>query len=111
VFSIAKLAEGAYIRDMETIFQGRRIEWDDKKNELNIKNHGFSLETARLVFADPERIEVFDELHSDDEDRYQVIGRIGKVVFVVYTEREDAIRLISARLATAKERRAYYGNS
>ena len=111
MFSIAKLAEGAYIRDMETIFQGRRIEWDDEKNEINIKKHGFSLATARLVFADPNRIELYDEAHSDDEDRYQVIGRIGKVVFVVYTERENVVRMISARLATAKERRAYYGDS
>lgn len=95
---------------METIFEGRLIEWDDEKNERNIKKHGLSLSTARLVFADPNRIELYDELHSDEEDRYQVIGRIGKVVFVVYTERNEAIRLISARYATAKERRAYYGD-
>ena len=44
-----------YNRSMKTIFQGRRIEWDDEKNEINIKKHGFSLATARLVFADPNR--------------------------------------------------------
>jgi len=94
---------------METVFQGRRIQWDDAKNEINRRKHGFSLEEARLVFADPDRIEYYDEWHSDTEDRYKVIGRINKVVLVIYTERGEAVRLISARYATAQERRAYYG--
>ena len=97
---------------MEVEFLGRRVQWDDEKNELNKKKHGFTLEEARFVFADPYRIEWFDEEHSDDEDRYKVLGMINNIVFVVYTERGDAGRLISARYATAKERRAYYdGNS
>lgn len=67
--------------------------------------------TRVFVFADPNRIELYDDLHSDEEDRYQVIGRVDEILFVVYTERGDATRLISARYATARERRMYYGNS
>ena len=100
-----------YNKNLKTIFQDRPIEWDDEKNEINVRKHGISFETAAYVFADENRIELYDELHSDEEDRYQVIGRVGKVLFVIYTERGEAVRLISARYATAKERRVYYGNS
>jgi len=54
---------------------------------------------------------MYDELHSDDEDRYQVIGHVKGIIFVVYTERGDATRLISARYATASERRMYNGDT
>ncbi len=60
------------------------------------------------------RLELYDDVHSDIEDRYITIGEINGVaivVFVVYTERDDAIRLISARKATKQERRAYYDYS
>ena len=84
--------------------------WDDEKDKKNRKKHGISFESAAYVFADPYRIEYPDEAHSDDEMRYDVIGLVDKVLFVVYTEREDATRIISARKATAKERSAYNGN-
>ena len=103
--------EQGYNETMEGKIQGHRVQWDDVKNEINKKKHGISLEAASYVFTDPNRKEFFDELHSDEEDRYRVIGCIGKIVFVVYTERGDASRLISARFANARERRAYYGNS
>ena len=65
--------------------------------------------TAALVFGDNNRIEKYDELHSDEEDRYITIGSIGRVVvMVVYTERSGAIRIISARIASRREREAYY---
>lgn len=95
---------------MKTIIDGYPVEWDEQKNELNKKKHGISFETAALVFADVNRIEYFDRLHSIEEDRYVVLGRVNNILFVVYTEREDASRLISARLATATERRIYYGD-
>ncbi len=85
------------------------VEWDDNKNRLNIRKHGISFETAALVFADEERIEYFDSLHSETEERYVVIGCVEGVLFVVYTMRGDAARIISARMATAVERRVYYG--
>lgn len=54
------------------------------------------------------RIEMFDFEHSVDEDRYIAIGKVGDVLFVVFTERKETIRLISARLATNAERELYY---
>ena len=51
---------------------------------------------------------MFDFEHSIDEDRYIAIGKVGEVLFVVFTERKDTIRLISARLATNTERSLYY---
>lgn len=51
---------------------------------------------------------MFDFEHSVDEDRYIAIGKVGDILFVVFTERKDTIRLISARLATNAERSLYY---
>lgn len=84
-----------------------RFVWDTDKNESNIKRHGISFEEAALVFRDDARIEIVDKWHTDEE-RYNVIGMVGDVIFVVYTERKDYIRLISARPATGEERRLYY---
>jgi len=86
--------------------------WDDKKEKDNINIHGIDFSTAALVFGDSSRLEYFDESHSMDEDRYITIGSIDgliTVLFVVYTERKDSIRIISARCATKQERNEYYG--
>lgn len=85
------------------------FEWDAEKERLNIKKHGISFTMAAKVFCDAGRIEIYDEAHSLHEDRYITIGWAGEVLFVVYTERTPRIRLISARLATARERRIYEG--
>ena len=85
------------------------FEWDEGKNVKNKTKHKISFETAAYVFADPAHIEMFDFEHSIDEDRYIAIGMVGEVIFVVFTERKENIRLISARLATDSERRLYYG--
>lgn len=85
------------------------FEWDEEKAAINLKKHGVSFEIAAKVFLDDNRIEIYDEVHSLEEDRYITIGLAGEVLFVVYTERCTNIRLISARVATAKERRLYYG--
>ena len=55
---------------MRTKIDETLVEWDDNKNRINIRKHGISFETAALVFADEERIEYYDKLHSQDEDRY-----------------------------------------
>ena len=68
-----------------------------------------SFELAAEVFFDENRIDDYDELHSDDEDRNKIIGLVEKVLVVIYTERGEKIRLISARLANKKERDKYYG--
>ena len=84
------------------------FEWDDEKNRINKKKHGISFETAAHVFEDPNCLEMYDLEHSSDEDRYIAIGAVGDILFVVYTERVDNIRLISARLASNVERSLYY---
>jgi uncharacterized DUF497 family protein len=86
-----------------------KFEWDAEKNALNKKKHNISFETAAYVFDDPDYIEMYDFEHSDlEEDRYIAIGMVGNILFVVFTERGDAIRIISARPATESERRLYY---
>ncbi|MBD5152386.1 MAG: BrnT family toxin [Oscillibacter sp.] len=87
-----------------------KFEWDEEKARANLKKHGIPFELATKVFLDENRIEIYDEAHSIDEERYITIGLAGEVLFVVYTERHPQIRLISARLATARERKVYYGN-
>ena len=85
-----------------------KFEWDEDKNIINKEKHKISFETAAYVFDDPYYIEMFDFEHSVDEDRYIAIGKVGDVLFVVFTERKDTIRLISAILATNAERGLYY---
>jgi uncharacterized DUF497 family protein len=87
------------------------IIWDDAKNLLNIKEHGLSFETAQYVFADPERLERFDRSESNisEEERWQTLGKVGTVLFVVYTERGNDKRIITARPADKTERRSYNG--
>lgn len=105
------------------------FEYDEDKNHINLEKHGISLKNAALVFFDYNRIEYFDETHSDmGEDRYSVIGYAdqsvigasgkGKILFVVYTERTayteenkkvEVTRIISARKATSFEKGLYYG--
>lgn len=84
------------------------FEWDEKKNLTNIRKHGISFEVAKFVFDDDSAIEIYDEIHSIDEDRYIIIGCVKEVLYVVYTVREERIRVISARIADEIERRLYY---
>ena len=98
-----------YTLYMRTVIAETLVEWDEQKNQRNIHKHGISFQTAALVFADEERIEYFDKLHSQDEDRYVVLGCVQGILYVVYTMRGEYARLISARLATPVERRIYYG--
>ena len=93
---------------MRKIIAGRFVEWDDIKALMNKRKHGVSFDTASLVFADKNRIEVPDEIHSIHEERYKTLGKVGDVLFVVYTEREEAARIITARKATPRERKIYY---
>lgn len=90
-----------------------KIEWDDEKADRNIKIHGISFQVAAKVFRDINRIELYDEKHSSEEDRWITIGCVDDVLYVCYTIREyngdESVRLISARIATPKERREYYG--
>ena len=85
------------------------IEWDDAKAEINYKKHGIRFRVAARIFMDENRIDYFDELHSDDEERWKVIGKVRDVLAVIYTERGEKLRLISARYANNDEEEEYYG--
>jgi len=90
------------------------IEWDEKKNQINIKKHKVSFELAAHVFTDSLRKEDYDYKHSDPaQDRIIVIGLVeNRLLFVSFTEPDsETIRIISARKAKKHERRYYYGNS
>ena len=82
--------------------------WDSKKAEINKKKHNVMFSIAAKVFLDENRIDDYDEFHSDFEERRKVIGRVGKVLVVIYTERGDLNRIISARHATKDEEDEYY---
>lgn len=114
---------------------GINFEYDEEKNNRNIQKHGISFKQAARVFFDYDRIELYDEEHSIDEDRYDTIGdlsagnttignishfseNMNDILFVVYTEKIHqnrngttigVTRLISARFATNFERGLYYG--
>ena len=85
------------------------IEWDDEKAEINWKKHKIKFNKAAEIFLDDYRIDEYDEEHSGEEERRKVIGMVEKVLFVVYTERGEKLRLISARNATRREKEDYYG--
>ena len=68
-----------------------KFEWDEEKNKYNKSKHKISFETAAHVFEDPLYIEMYDFEHSLYEDRYIAIGEVGKVLFVVFVEREKQI--------------------
>ena len=86
-----------------------RFEWDPEKAAGNLDKHGVSFEEAATVFGDPLGRIVDDPRHSADEPRYVLLGRSERqqLLAVMFTERAEAIRLISARKATRRERREY----
>ena len=88
---------------------GLKFEWDRRKAILNIKKHGVSFEDAATAFGDPLSVTVHDPKHSDDEDRFLLLGETQdkKLVVVAHTDRKDTIRLINARPATRQEREDY----
>ena len=83
-----------------------RFEWDAAKDKENQAKHGLSLREATVLFeSGVDYLEIFDEEHSEQEDRFIAIGRIKQgVIVVAFTERDDdVVRLISARPATKSE--------
>lgn len=89
-----------------------RIDWDEQKNRRNQAKHKVSFELAQHVFDDPYHVSIQDR-QEHDEERWQTLGMIGKVVvlLVAHTYQEkscgEAARIISARKATKHERRFY----
>lgn len=89
-----------------------KFEWDFKKAKSNLNKHGVSFEEASTVFRDPLSLTIEDPLHSMCEKRFVLIGVAynNRTLVVVHTEREDNVRIISARKATKKEREYYDGD-
>jgi uncharacterized DUF497 family protein len=88
---------------MEFAFQ-----WDEEKNEQNIRNHGIDFNDAQEIFYGP-TIECLDADHSAEEERYTAYGMAtGRVLRVTYTMRGEVYRLISARKADSNDTRRYY---
>ncbi len=85
------------------------FEWDEEKAAGNYEKHGVSFTDAATVFDDPLYVDFYDPDHSSEESRYLIIGmsREGRLLIVSYTERDDVVRLISAREVTSTERNAY----
>lgn len=85
------------------------FEWDEQKAESNLAKHKVSFDEAKTVFTDPLYLDFYDPDHSDDEDRYIIVGESEqqRLLIVSYTERGQKVRLISAREATRKEKEAY----
>jgi uncharacterized DUF497 family protein len=86
-----------------------QFEWDRHKAELNYRKHGVSFEEAATVFLDDFAATLADPDHSEIEERFVTFGvsSRGRLLVVAHTYREHQIRLISARRATAQERKIY----
>lgn len=86
-----------------------RFEWDSEKAASNARKHGVAFEEAQTVFQDDLFVTFEDPDHSQNENRFIIMGQSTKknLLVVSYTERRNGIRLISARPATRKERRTY----
>lgn len=93
-------------------YQNTIFEWDDEKAASNFVKHGIRFETASKIFADENKLIRHDEEHLY-EDRYDVLGKVGKVLFVVCAfKKGNVVRIISARRATEPEKARYeYGES
>ena len=88
------------------------FEWDSRKARSNLAKHGVGFEEASTLFADPLSHTIPDPEHSRTEKRYITMGSAfnGKLLVVVHTDRDDNIRIISARRASRRERRVYEEN-
>jgi len=88
------------------------FEWDPNKARRNVEIHGVYFDEASTAFRDTLSLTINDPLHSDEEDRFILIGNSYKnsLLVIVHVERENKIRIINARKATKKERKRYEEN-
>lgn len=93
---------------METI----RFEWDENKNAINKEKHHIAFEEAKTVFYDEKALVIDDPEHSEEEERFIILGFSKKANLLVvchcYRESDTVIRIISARKATTNESRQYH---
>lgn len=89
-----------------------RFAWDPIKAKINLHKHGISFEEAQSVFYDENAVEFYDDLHSEWEDRFLLLGISSKLRLLIichcYRAEDGVIRLISARKATTQETSFYY---
>ncbi len=89
-----------------------RFEWDERKDRTNVRKHGVSFEEARIAFFDEKAVQFFDPDHSEDEDRFILLGMSFKLRLLVvchcFRESETVVRIISARKADKIEEREYW---
>jgi hypothetical protein len=85
------------------------FEWDPRKAASNLAKHAVSFEEAATVFGDPLGRISSDPRHSTDEERFVILGvsRLRRVLIVMFVDRGEAVRIVSARRATPRERRNY----
>lgn len=88
-----------------------KFEWDDNKNDLNISKHKITFEEAKTVFYDEEALIINDPEHSEEEERFIILGFSNKANLLIvchcYREADMVIRIISARKATNNEAKYY----
>ncbi|MBQ3426094.1 MAG: BrnT family toxin [Clostridia bacterium] len=89
-----------------------KFEWDNNKNQINKKKHDVDFDEAKTVFYDVNALVIDDPEHSQDEERFIILGMSNKpsllVVCHCYRQSETVIRIISARKATKTETKQYY---
>ena len=85
------------------------FEWNPDKEQSNVEKHGVDFTEAATVFGDPLELTIADPDHSVGESRFLSMGTssFNRILVVSYTEREERIRIVSARVAAPKERRHY----
>ena len=87
--------------------------WDDAKNKINIIKHGVDFVEAATTFNDEDALVIYDEEHSDDEERFILIGlsSCGNVLVTChcYRDNDEVIRIISSRKADKEEALVYFG--
>ena len=85
------------------------FEWNPDKEQSNVEKHGVDFSEAATVFGDPLELTIADPDHSVGEFRFPSMGRssLNRILVVSYTERENRIRILSARVAAPQERRDY----
>lgn len=87
------------------------FEWDDAKDVANQRKHGVAFEEAATSFYDPLGLEMPDEVHSKNEERWLRLGLSGahRLLVTIFVERADRVRIVSSRVANARERKQYEG--
>lgn len=90
-----------------------KFDWDPLKAKKNQKSHGVSFDEAKSVFYDDFALQFYDEAHSEQEDRFLLLGvsNTSRILLICHCElgNKNTIRIISARKATTKERQLYEG--